>query len=417
MAFKLLHDDVYQKLNTYHSDSQPVNDYPWYNVAREMTYPNQSSLNIEQRNILEYARITSCRPHPVKYNHSINHENFSLTYYLCSINYGVLLASHTRYDSTSGSRITSKNFSTSGTIGSVLAISVQDILHLYYYNNRDKKSWGFDSLTKAEIKLYKELIKKSISTEKPPNLKHPFAVGCSKSRFNLFRIENEKFRPAFEDFLAGLVVVDFNKIDDFQLVRDILDMYNYSEIKENEVEIIHYDPPISLVEAYRLNEDLENHKVRIVYNELTRKLTSNEETEITNYPEYQIAINTSLPTSRLMNSYWYVPRTKERDFTYPTYAFRNYLVSSWIAGVTSYDIWDQMEDKIRENKNSKLKYLKKKKGQFITANNDGQNGHLLYGGHGGFGKFGNRRKFEMNQNKINRGKRYDIKSATDLARE
>jgi len=416
MSFHLVHDTISDELKKYpycmnHKQLYDKDGFSWHSVLREMSYPNQKSLDesLKPRDRLNYARITNSNSKVITYHNSTTNERFSITYYLADIDYEVFLASHSYYQA--GQRITVKKFYYSAQVSEAIMISVQDILRLYYYKNRDKKNLGFDSLSQADIKLYKNLVKKAISTENQPNLKNPLAV--FDNRLKLLRIESETPKWAFEDYLRGLVMVKFNHVAEFQQVRDILDMHHYHEIQEDKIEVIEYDPPISLVKAYELNEDLEDHWGRVVYSELTRELTSKEKMDLEKYPEYLLNI------THREGIVWggravMKCHVKERDFTYPSYAFRNYMVSSWVPGHTSNRISDEMDDKNDENRITKLKYLKDKRGKFITQYNDGENENLFYGGRDGRGKFGNRTTFEKDRNKEKRHQRYDVKSAKDL---
>lgn len=325
--------------------------------------------------------ISNKTPHILTCRNSHNGESFTVSAYLCDIDYDITIKKYRHYLGFSDNINTIESYNHSSKVHNQLGFSVADILKYYYYTHKDVENNGFSLDTSAsEVKQLWNIVKNSITHG--TNLNNIPLGTCEiieKSRWSsnlktiikLWDIKNHKVKWDYDHFFNSIILMDFEHLIHPLCAKNLLYLYVYgSNNAITTLTVNEFDEPMSLIKVIEEFENKKDHMVVYVKNRINNKIKKTEMEQLEQYPK--LILDRGFMTSRGDTGYSYnkikllINRDDHKMMTYPLFAFRNIYVQDWIPGESLKILNSIIEGKISEQKNIKLKYYTQKKGKYIS---------------------------------------------------
>ena len=319
----------------------------------------------DEQNYLSTARISNFDHYPIMYQNQMTKESFVIDWYDVNVIYKGFIKDYQYYDENKRQFQIIDDYVFQSNMNGVVALSIKDILKYYYFANRDLPDFGLDNIDKNDLKDYKELF--LMATEDisiTVDIKKVFGY-LSKNTLCIYKTKTDKIIWNNTSYLGSLILCTPKNLGNMEIVKSILNLYindiSFTVLKD----IIYYDPPVPLEQVYREHEYMDpndpySKENRTTYKELTRPLKPSEAQLIDNYSEFIIDPSFIGKINGCQNSF-----DSDKTMNYPTFAYRKFLVSKWIPGM-SYCINYKMQIALKTKKYDKLKNIQNKRGKLIT---------------------------------------------------
>lgn len=413
MSFKFSDNESYQmisqhknvhgyprmdKRNRYSLDEHPKY---WENFSRFCT-PSKHQLETQLcLDTLNNLNISYCTSNVITCHNLDASESFDINVNYLDMTFDVTINNYKHYSGFTDKEVITKKYSYSDTLSIQSAFTVKDIFQYYYYTNKDVDNYGFNSSIDAkEVTAMWNIIEKGaqfdISEQNLPLM--PFALGDTQNyKFNslrrteilLWNIKGHKLKWDDNNFFRGMVLMGLMHFKHPSSAQNLASIYvTGTNLRFDDFDILTFEEPKSLVDIINDHENLVETDIRNVFNKITKKLKPDElellETTYTpivldkqffTKTNYKAFINTN--GKYIVSEYISATdKEKARMMSYPLFAFRNIYVQDWDQRSSFKILNDIIDEKITEQKSSKMKYLKQKKGTYIDTHSDAKYNHI-----------------------------------------
>lgn len=371
--------------------------------------------------------ITDMVEHSLTYSSAKTGESFSVSAYLCDVCYDITIAKYTRFVGFTKQTTHVSNYNHSGKATKQLGFCVADILKYYYHQNKDTKYYGFKTSDVSEdeedtpinIKNMWNIVKDAVSHSTSPNT-IPFGIGESAlssimrtTAIRMWNIKNNTVKWDKENFFNQIVFMSISQLEHPQTAQNLIYLYLYGDNYYHEdVNVIKFDEPKSIVDVIDTYENKSDGDVLFIRNKICKKLKKKEKEQLEKYPEFVLPKQFF---SQMNKSHWRdcvisTDKVGSKVMSYPLFAFRNLYIHEWIPKHSIELLNIIIYDKLEEEKDTVLKYLKEKSGGYIDPHSNAKYDHLEPKRDYGYSRQWERCFNERMTNKVERRDREDMKS-------